>query len=362
MTLGPVAHIDLDALRHNLARAREIAPGCKLIAVVKADAYGHGIERLLPGLGAADALAVARLSEALALRRLGAAQRILVLEGARQAGDFQTAVAHGLDLVFHRLEQIDWLEQAAIARPLATWLKVDTGMHRLGLAPDQAASAYQRLVRSAKIQGKPHLLTHLANADDLEDDYTRLQLKRFQTLAGQFATETSIANSAGLIGWPDSRGDWLRPGLMLYGASPLLGGRADDHGLRPVMTLQSRLMAIHYHERGEPLGYGGRYRCPEAMSVGVVAIGYGDGYPRSARDGTPVLIRGQQLPLVGRVSMDMITVDLRSLPDARVGDPVTLWGEGLPAEIVAEHADTIPYTLFCGVTGRVRFEVVGSGH
>jgi alanine racemase len=203
-------------------------------------------------------------------------------------------------------------------------------------------------------------MTHFANADDPADPRTPAQLDRFRPLAVQLRAPVSISNSAGILGWPEAHGDWVRPGLMLYGASPMLGGRAADHGLRPVMTLRSRLIAVNRYRRGDEIGYGGTYTCLQDMAVGVVAVGYGDGYPRHARSGTPVLVRGRRAPLAGRVSMDMISIDLSSAPEARVGDDVVLWGVGLPVEEVAEHAGTIPYELTCGVTGRVAVIETGS--
>jgi alanine racemase len=234
-------------------------------------------------------------------------------------------------------------------------------MHRLGFDLDAAVSAHAALCAVAPGDERPEKITNLANAEDLTNPYTRHQLASFGPLARRLGAPVSISNSAGLLGWAEAQGDWVRPGLMLYGASPFVGGRAAEHGLRPVMTLRSRLIAVNRYRRGDRIGYGGTYVCPESMPVGVVAVGYGDGYPRHARSGTPVLVAGERAPLVGRVSMDMISVDLRGVRGAGVGDPVVLWGDGLPIEEIAEWADTIPYQLTCGITPRVVVVEAASG-
>jgi alanine racemase len=359
MAFVPTARIDLDALRHNLAVARAAAPGRKTMAVIKADAYGHGLVQVANALEAADALAVARLGEAVALHDAGCRRPIVLLEGCLDAAELAEAVARDFVPVVHHPEQLALLRAARPVRPLACWLKVDTGMHRLGFAPEQVADAFAELSAMDSVRGRPGLMTHLANADDRWDPTTAEQLARFQPLAERFAVPTSIANSAGILGCPDSHGDWIRPGLMLYGASPFLNGKGGEDGLRPVMTLSARLIAVNQLKAGDPVGYGGSWRCPQDMAVGVVGIGYGDGYPREIAADTPVLVNGRQTRIVARVSMDMVTVDLSGLPEARVGDQVTLWGEGLPAERIALAADTIPYTLFCGITSRVHFDYVG---
>jgi len=245
------------------------------------------------------------------------------------------------------------LERAPSDIPVVAWLKIDTGMHRLGFAPEAAAAAYARLRDCRAVAGPPRLMTHLANADDRADAYTEDQLARFDTATADLTGPRSIANSAGLLGWSAAQRDWVRPGIMLYGVSPFSDTEAGALGLRPVMTLHSELIAVNHYRRGDAIGYGGTWACPEDMPVGVVGIGYGDGYPRHAVSGTPVLLNGRTVELVGRVSMDMICVDLRTQPRARVGDPVVLWGQGLPVEVVADHASTIGYELLCSVTQRV---------
>lgn len=345
--------IDLSALRHNLIQVRKAAPGCRVMAAVKADAYGHGLVRATQALADADGFGVAAIEEALQLRQADIEAPITLLEGFFHADEFPLIDQHRLDLVLHQPWQIEALEQARFSQPVRVWLKLDTGMHRLGFAAEQAAEWWQRL------QAHPSLIplgqmTHLACADEPGSEATLQQLDLFAEATHELGGEKSVANSAGILGWPESHADLLRPGIMLYGASPFLKGRAAQHNLRPVMTFSSQLIAIEQHKQGEAIGYGATWRCPETMPVGVVAVGYGDGYPRHAPSGTPVLVNDTVVPLIGRVSMDMITVDLRRQPEARVGDPVVLWGEGLPAEEVAEHAGTITYELFSGVTSRVR--------
>ena len=354
---GPRARIDLAALRHNLAFARRHAPDAKLLAVIKADAYGHGLLPVARALADADALAVARLEEALRLREAGIRKDIVLLEGVNGAGELRQAQQHGLQPVVHRPDQIQMLQQAG-GEAVSVWLKIDTGMHRLGFAPAAAAEAHRQLAACAAVRGTPRLMTHLACADERDNEVTRQQCRRFDAAVAGLAGEQSIANSAGLLGWPDTRRDWVRPGIMLYGASPFADGSAAD--LRPVMSLETALIALRDCRRGEPVGYGGRWRCPEDMRIGVAAIGYGDGYPRHAPDGTPVRVNGKPAAIAGRVSMDMIALDLRACPGARVGDPVLLWGRGetgerLPVETIAARAGTLSYELFCRLTPRLRF-------
>jgi len=349
----PQAVIDLDALRHNLAQARAAAPRSRVMAVIKANAYGHGLLRVAAALDGADALAVARVGEGTQLRDAGSRQRIVVLEGCFDGSELAEAAGRSLDLVLHHPDQLRLIALARPPRAPRCWLKVDTGMHRLGFDLDAAEAAYQALLDASPDGDRPGLMTHLANADDLTDPSTQHQLARFRPLAKRLGAAVSVSNSAGILGWPDAHGDWVRPGLMLYGASPFIGGRAAAHGLRPVMTLRTRLIAVNRYRQGDRIGYGGTFVCPEDMPVGVAAVGYGDGYPRHARSGTPVLVRGERAALVGRVSMDMISVDLRGVPGAQVGDPVVLWGDGLPIEEIAECAGTIPYQLTCGITPRV---------
>lgn len=357
MSRATTVHLDLEALVHNLGRVRATAPGRKVAAAVKAEAYGHGLVRAARALDA-DAFAVACLEEALTLREAGIVQPILLLEGVFEADELPLCARHDLQIAVHHPEQVQMLERARLERPLRVWLKLDSGMHRLGLEPDTAPATLQRLRDCPAVAPNLGWMSHLARADERDCDDTLGQLQTFETATAGLPGERSLANSAGILGWPQTHFDWVRPGLMLYGASPFVDSLAADEGLRPVMTFHTRLMAIKRLRQGEPVGYGGTWRCPEDMDVGVAAAGYGDGYPRHAPSGTPVLLNGREAPLIGRVSMDMISIDLRGHPEARIHDRVTLWGGGLPVERVAQAAGTIAYPLLCGITARVRREVI----
>ena len=347
--------INLSALRHNFSRIRTIAPDSRVMAIVKADAYGHGLVRIAQSLEQADAFGVACLEEARELRQAKIQQRIILLEGPYSGEELTKISQLGLDMVVHDLSQVEMLEQNQLNKPVCIWLKLDTGMHRLGFSPDLASEALARLEQSAGVK-EIRLMTHLASANNREDPMTRKQLQCFSQFNENMSLEKTIANSAGILAFPDAHVDWVRPGIMLYGVSPFSDSNGSQEGLKPVMTLQSRLITVRALKAGDPVGYGATWRCPEDMSVGVVAAGYGDGYPRHAESGTPVLVNGKRVELIGRASMDMLTVDLRSQSQAKTGDPVVLWGEGLPVEEVANHAGTIPYEVLCAVHKRLKFE------
>jgi alanine racemase len=332
------ALIDLEALRHNLSQARVAAPRSRVMAIVKADGYGHGLLRVARALADADAFGVASIEEALQLREAGIASPVLLLEGCFFPEEIPLAARYHIQCVVHRPEQIEWLERGAGERPLAVW---------------------RRLRESPRVSGPVPVMTHLACADEPSAPGTAEQVQVFRRITEGCDAPTSIANSAALLAWPETHGDWVRPGILLYGVSPFPQGRGADHGLRPAMQLTTRLIAVNRCPRGAAVGYGATFVCPEHMPIGVAAIGYGDGYPRHVPQGTPVLVNGRPAPLVGRVSMDMITVDLRSQPEARAGDPVLLWGAQLPVEDVARAAGTIAYELLCGVAPRVAKEVRG---
>ncbi len=344
--------INLTALHHNLQIVRQAAPGCRVMAAVKANGYGHGLVRVAQALHDSDGFGVACINEALQLRAAGITAPITLLEGFFHIDEIPLIEEHRLDLLLHHEAQITALEQASLSSTVRVWLKIDTGMHRLGVSPESATSLWQRLEAHPRLQPLGQM-THLACADDLHHPATARQIQDFAQATAGLSGERAIANSAGILGWPETHCDWVRPGIMLYGVSPLVGGRAAEHDLKPVMTLSSELIAVNMVQKGDTVGYGATWTSPETMPVGVVAVGYGDGYPRHAGNGTPVLVNDQRVPLVGRVSMDMVCVDLRSQPEACIGDPVVLWGEGLPAEEVAEAAGTIAYELFCSVTQRV---------
>ncbi len=363
MTPAAFVHLDLDAARHNLAQVKRYAPNNKIMAVIKANAYGHGMTRVAGALEQADGFAVARVDEGVRLREAGFQQAITVLQGFVCVDELLQLLQYRLGAVIHSPRQIDILQQQQTqAGQLSAWLKMDTGMNRLGFKGGDFNQAYQRLAACDLVKQPINLITHFANADDLLDDKTRRQIDLFNDAVKDYPGARSIANSAGIIGWPnvrydavhDSSSDWVRPGLMLYGCSPFAGKTGADFGLKPVMSLHSRLIAVKDIAAGESVGYSGTWTCQQPTRLGVISIGYGDGYHRHTQSGAPVLVNGQRVPLIGRVSMDMITVDLNSQPNAQPGDPVTLWGEGLPVEEIARHADTIPYTLLCGITQRVR--------
>lgn len=351
--------INLSALRHNLQRVRNCAPHAKILCAVKANGYGHGavmVAKTLVDAGA-DALAVACLEEAISLRDAGITQPIVLLEGVFSADELTLAAQHQLQLIVHQAEQVTWLENWS-GHAFKVWLKIDTGMHRLGIAPEEFEGLHARLLACQAVVGEPILMTHFACADERGSAFTQQQINTFSATTKNHHSESSLANSAGILAWPQSHANWVRPGIMLYGASPFAGEVAADQNLQAVMTLRSEIIAINTIAAGESVGYGATWQAKQATRVGVIAIGYGDGYPRHAPSGTPVLVNGQVVPLIGRVSMDMITVDLHSQPNAKIGDAVVLWGEGLPVEKVAAAANTISYALFCGVTARVRKHIV----
>jgi alanine racemase len=350
------AIIDLAALRHNLAQARRLAGRSRVVAVVKADGYGHGALRLLPALADADMLGVACIEEALLAREAGARQPILLLEGVFEASELPLCARHGFEIGVHEPSQLRMLETARLGRSLGAWLKIDSGMGRLGFRPEAVPAAFARLSACAAV-GEVRLMTHLASADMPADPMTGVQLERFRTLTKNLPGRRSLANSAALLSVPAAKGDWVRPGLMLYGASPLEGRTGADEGLRPVMTLTTRLISVKEIGPGETVGYAATWRAERPTRIGIAAIGYGDGYPRHAPSGTPVLVGGHAARLAGRVSMDMLAIDLTGAPDAEVRTPVTLWGASLPVETIATAAGTIAYELLCGITGRVHVEV-----
>jgi len=354
---SPHVTIDAAALRNNLAVVRRFAPGARVIAAVKANAYGHGLIHAARALADADAFGVARVDEGLRLRAAGISHPIVVLEGVFGADQLDAAAAHDLQLIVHCVEQIAMLEQYPGAHRFTVWFKLDTGMNRLGFRSEEFESAHARLAKCATVRTL-RLLTHLANAENAGGLETKLQLDRFRALSGSLRLERSIANSAGIIAWPDAHGEWVRPGLMLYGASPLAERSAADLGLLPAMTFATQVIAVRNVGQGEAIGYNGIWRAKRRTRIAVAAVGYGDGYPRCMHAGAPALINGREVSVVGRVSMDMTMLDATELPDVAVGDEVTLWGKGLPAERVASFADTIAYELFCRIAERVRREDV----
>ncbi len=352
------ATIDTAALRANLAAARKAADGARVMAVLKANAYGHGLIPTARALVDADAFAVARMEEAAEIRRAGLDRRLILLEGVFHSEQMRLAAQLDAELVVHSVEQIEMLEHYDGSHRFPVWLKIDTGMNRLGFAPGSAGDLASRLAACTSVGGQPRLMTHLASADVSADPVTTEQIQRFAMVTEAVEGERTVANSAGLLAWPESRFDWVRPGIMLYGVSPFEGRSGEELGLRPVMSLASELIAIKTVPAGGRVGYGGIWTASRDTRIGVAAIGYGDGYTRHLGSGTRVMVRDHPASLVGRVSMDLITIDLDQVPEARVGDEVLLWGGALPVERLARAAGTIPYELLCGVTQRVAMRVV----
>jgi alanine racemase len=356
LTSSTRAIINLSACRHNLSVAKQAAPDSKCIAIIKANAYGHGMVQIAKALTDANAFAVARIEEAIALRDAGIKTPVLLLEGFTTENELTLVQKYNLDSVIHTEEQLQLLEQAK-GKAITVIVKVDSGMHRLGFNPNDIKNIHQRLEKCTCINQPVKYMTHFSNADDKHDDKTLKQIDvLYKSIEGLSISEITLANSAGILGWPQSHASWNRPGIMLYGVSPFINGTASAHDLKPVMTLSSKIISVKKVKKGEAIGYGGTYICEKDMTVGIVAIGYGDGYPRHAETGTPVLVNNKRCRLLGRVSMDMICVDLSEQTKAKINDTVVLWGEGLPVEEVAEHADTIAYELLCGVTNRVEFK------
>ena len=353
----PQATIDLTALEHNFTRVKQLAPHSKVLAVLKANAYGHGMLAVAQALKQADALGVARLDEALALRAGGIARPIVLLEGFFHPDELPQIVASNLQLIIHHRDQAEALLAAQLDSPVRVWLKIDTGMHRLGVYPDEVAELYQRLSGSANVQGPLRLMSHFASSDELDKATTIEQLTLFQRVTAGLVGEHSLANSAAVINWPQSHGDWVRPGLMLYGVSPQAETAGVSLGLKPVMTLSSSVIAVRKVNAGDAVGYGGSWIAAHNSRLAVVAIGYGDGYPRAAGNNADVLINDKRFPVVGRVSMDMITVDIGT-EQVLVGDKVVLWGAELPVEELAQRVDTIPYELLCNITSRVQLSYI----
>jgi alanine racemase len=357
------AIIDSQALLDNVAVIKQLAPQSKILAVLKANAYGHGLERIAKLLPCADAFGVARLDEALALRAAGITQAIVLLEGFFSSDDLPTISNNNLETVVHNKEQLSAIENATLISPLKVWLKVDTGMHRLGVEPEEFESFYKALSMCDNVQENLTLMSHLACADSVNSKETQQQYEFFEQLTDTLDEDKSLANSAAIIAWEKCHYQWVRPGLMLYGISPISESitsptETPSLSLKPVMTLTASLIAVRHLPKGEAVGYGGTWVSGEATTIGVIAVGYGDGYPRHAKNGTPVLLNGRRVPIVGRVSMDMITVDLGADSLDKVSDVATLWGDELSVAEIASYADTIPYELLCNITRRVKVTVV----
>ena len=342
------ATIDLAALHDNLQVAQKLAPQSKIMAVLKANAYGHGLLRAANAMKKAAGFAVLNIEEAITLREAGFDQTILLLEGFFDREELRLVHEYHLATVVHQQEQLRLILQAAPGK-LDVHLKINSGMNRLGFKPDDFPSAISAL-RQARVASVT-LMTHFATAD--EPAGVREQVSLFREITAGLSYPRSLSNSAALIRYPESHADWVRPGIILYGATPFADRSAADIGVKPAMTLSSEIIAIQNLRSGEMVGYGGNFRADHSMRIGVVACGYADGYPRLAPTGTPVLVEGERVPTAGRVSMDMICVDLSKVPQTRIGSPVELWGTGLSVDEVARSAGTVGYELLCAVAPRV---------
>lgn len=358
MSRPTVAKIHLSALKHNIQRIKQFAPNSKILAIVKANGYGHNATLISEALDHTAALGVACFEEAYKLRLAGVTRPIVLLEGFFSPEEAQRARQLCLDIVVHHHEHINTLIAQRKPWPTRIWLKMNSGMNRLGFSPEDFKRAYADLTHAGIFSCKPILMTHFACSEALRNPFTQIQYDRFNATTVGLEGERCLANSAAIIAHPHTHHDWVRPGIMLYGASPLPDQSAAQLNLEPVMTLESSLISIQNCEAGDVIGYGSLFQCPEKMRVGVVAIGYADGYPREIAQDTCVVINGRRANIIGRVSMDMLNVDLRALPQAKLGDKVELWGPQLPIEEIARAANTIPYTLLVGINQRVKYEIL----
>lgn len=359
MTRPTYIHIDQTALLHNIQRVKQCAPGKKIIAMVKANAYGCGISSVIPALdGQIYAFGVASLEEAMKLRALGSRSECILFQGVFAAEELQSVAKFGFQCVVHQMSQLQWLLSTQLATKIKVWVKVNTGMHRLGFKPQEVAEVITALLNCPWVDSDIGLMTHLASADEPDQSYSLKQLQVFHGIELPTANLTrSIANSAAIFALPDAHADVVRPGIMLYGVSPFSNKTGLELGLIPVMRLTSAVSAIHQYPAHARIGYGGSWQSDRTTTIGVVVIGYGDGYPRHVAPNTPTWVNGCIAPIVGRISMDMLTIDLTSCPGVKEGDSVELWGRHIPVEDIAKSAKTIAYELLCQVSPRVREHV-----
>jgi alanine racemase len=344
------AIISAGALRHNLTVVRHHAPRSAVFAVLKANAYGHGLMRVVRTLDGADGIALLKIDDAVRLRDAGCTKRLVLLEGLFEPAELDVAGEHNLTIVIHDQEQLRMLDAARSGVRFDVLLKINTGMNRLGFTPHAAGGALARLI-GHRAAGQVTLMTHFATADDARG--VAWQMQAFDAIAAGHKLPHCLANSAAILRYPETHADWVRPGIMLYGCSPFPDVSADEMGLKPVMTLTSEIIAVQELQPGDRVGYGGTFEATRAMRVGIVACGYADGYPRHAPTGTPILVGGQRTRTLGRVAMDMLCADLTGIPAAQAGARVTLWGEGLSADEVAQAAGTVSYELLCALAPRV---------
>lgn len=343
------AHIDLAALKNNL-RVVKRTTASRVMAVVKANAYGHGLLRIAEGLREAEGLALLDVRDAITLRDAGFRQTILLLEGFFTKEEVPLFAEYELTAVIHTQQQLAWLDAYPRKNGLSVWLKINTGMNRLGFMPADVPAVMERL-KSHRAVRDVILMTHFAQADEAAGIARQLEL--FNQIAASYHAPRSLSNSAAILRHPNAHGDWVRPGIMLYGSSPFADVSAHELRLQPVMNLSSELISVRELRSGECVGYGASFRAEHTMRIGTVACGYADGYPRHAATGTPILVNGKRTRTLGRVSMDMLAVDLSDLTDAQVGSRVVLWGEGVPVDEVARAAGTISYELLCALAQRV---------
>ncbi|MBC3764387.1 alanine racemase [Neptunicella marina] len=354
------AVIDLNAIRCNYQLACEFSAGGKVLAVIKADAYGHGAIAVAKALsGLAPAFGVACVEEAIVLRDAGIAEPILLLEGPFHPNDIQLAAKYGFWLMLENTTQVDWFLQADISAKVGVWLKVDTGMHRLGLLPHQVVDCYSRLQNCNKVAGDIVLTSHFACADELDNPFTSSQLSQFESLEQQLSGPASLANSAAILGWPSTQREWARAGLILFGISPFEDQRFSEQ-LKPAMTLESQIISLRTIKAGDVVGYSASWQAERDTVIATIAIGYADGYPRVVSSDTQVLVNGQAATLAGRISMDMLAADVTHIPNVAIGDRVELWGRNLSVAEVAARATTISYDLLAAMPARVPREYLQS--
>lgn len=363
MKVRVVARLDIAALRHNFSIVKQYAPHSKIMLMLKADAYGHGLLTVATALKDADAFAVHCIDDAILLRQHFPKKRIILLSGVMGHEGLASVLDHGLELVVHQPQQLKMLAELPKLPESArvrVWVKVNTGMNRLGFLPEQLPWVYQTICASPGVQHDHlHWMTHFSSAGDIDNPETQRQIEVFRQSVAKLPGEKTLANSAGILAWPESHVDWVRPGIMLYGGSPFETRSAEACHLRPVMTLMSKIIATQPVKQGQQVGYDGSWVAPRDSFIGIVSVGYGDGYPRHARTGTPVLVGNTVCPLVGKVCMDLIHIDLTDHPGVNIGQDVVLWGDGLPVEDIARYSSTVSYELFCHVSSSVKVEVVG---
>ncbi len=356
MSRPTIAILSEKNLLHNIQTIKKTIRNKRIMAMIKSNGYGHGIRSIASRISNhVDYFGVASIEEALIIRSRGITTPIALMEGVFEKEELFLATQHDLQVICHHETQLDWLDSVTLASPIKIWLKVDTGMGRLGFFSNQIQAISQRLAKNKNVISPINLMSHFANANDKNHVLNQTQIMRFNQIAKNFSGIKSLSNSVGVFDFPEIDEDLVRVGIALYGVSPILNQSAKALGLLPVLTLQSQLISIKNFLKGDSIGYLSEFICPKNMSVGIVAIGYGDGYPITAPTGTPVLINGKLCSLIGKISMDMLAVDLSNCVNAKLGDSVTLWGDGLPVETIAEYAKQNSYSLLTGIQYRVKF-------